>query len=199
MGDRLLYNIERGYLLEAESLISRGEFILFHHVVASIPEDGRSNGFLVYVLSKYKMNMKHLHELLVITLERRRYETFKFLCEMYGGAGGPLRTIIDRKTDKGLTLLQITVFRHLAWQTRMLIYLGANVHVIDYFGETLLHLLCSGSNWIKYQAHNHHLEIMILLIDSGVKRHIKNSIGLTAEDVALIYGHPEEARHLANY
>lgn len=202
--DQLLHHISIEYLETAKALISNGHPITLEHVMIAITDNRKNEWFFYHILWNYGPKSADIHKILVKCLEIENYRIFRTLCEEYSYLVKPVLETRSTGTygcnggdqEEQMTLLQMTCSNHLFEESKILIDLGANVHVVTERGDTLLHLLCVGGNWMCYC---YYPDLVALLIDSGVDPSIQNKAELTAELVADIYGHADHANYIRNY
>lgn len=193
MGDQLLKHIEDGNQVLARDLIAEGHKVSLEHLLATLPYDGESSWFFKYALRMCKdLSPEKLRRLLNTVADYEKKEAYFIICDV---CEKQVREIVNLKY-KGYTLIQEATIDHDDERIKKLISLGADVTVIDDDGNTLLHLLCPGGNWM---CRCYYPELVGLLIDNGVDRTVKNAFDNTPEDVAYILGHDKHARYIREY
>jgi hypothetical protein len=185
------YNFEK-----ARKLIATGHRIRYSHIVEAIPYDGveyyKKNKFFEEIIELINLNDAELTDLIFILIEKGSYDAFEAVLKLYQTQ---VKRIITHKVNEYSFLQKSAIAKDYNFAAKF-IELGDDVHILDEDGETLLHLLCDGGNWM---TKCYYPDIVKLFIDNGLDKDIKNKAGFTATDYAYLMGHNEHADYIEGY
>jgi hypothetical protein len=194
--DKLRRTIYRCDFEKARKLIAEGGFIRYSHIVEAIPYDGveyeKENKFFNEIIELIKLDDVKLTDLIFILIEKGSYDAFEALLKLYQPQ---VKRLITHKVN-GYSFLQKSAIAKQCNFAAKFIELGDDVHILDEDGETLLHLLCDGGNWM---TRCYYPDIVKLFIDNGLDKDIRNKAGFTATDYAYLMGHNEHADYIEEY